>query len=244
MNPRKCACRGLSPRLSIALSIIYLAVGCSQQDSPRAEVVRPVKTMVVAAGDATNVRSFPGRVQGSKSVELAFRVSGLLVKLPVKEGQNVAKNEMIAQLRQGEFQARLKAAQGQLDQARAVLNALRLGERSEERLRREAQVRAAEARRANARAEFERFARLVRSNAVSRSEYERAAETAYRVAQEDYKAAIQILEQGTIARPEDIEAQEAQVRVLEGRVSRSRHRAQGFHAPRPLRRRDCPAFRR
>ena len=218
MNPRKCACRGLSPRLSIALSIIYLAVGCSQQDSPRAEVVRPVKTMVVAAGDAMNVRSFPGRVQGSKSVELAFRVSGLLVKLPVKEGQNVAKNEMIAQLRQGEFQARLKAAQGQLDQARAVLNALRLGERSEERLRREAQARAAEARRANARAEFERFARLVRSNAVSRSEYERA-ETAYRVAQEDYKAAIQILEQGTIARPEDIEAQEAQVRVLESRLS-------------------------
>jgi multidrug efflux system membrane fusion protein len=218
MNPRKCACRGFSPRLSIALSIIYLAVGCSQQDSPRAEVVRPVKTMVVAAGDAMNVRSFPGRVQGSKSVELAFRVSGLLVKLPVKEGQNVAKNEMIAQLRQGEFQARLKAAQGQLDQARAVLNALRLGERSEERLRREAQARAAEARRANARAEFERFARLVRSNAVSRSEYERA-ETAYRVAQEDYKAAIQILEQGTIARPEDIEAQEAQVRVLESRLS-------------------------
>ena len=44
------------------------------------------------------------------------------------------------------------------------------------------------------------------------------AETAYRVAQEDHRAALQVLEQGTIARQEDIEAQEAQVRGLEGRV--------------------------
>jgi membrane fusion protein, multidrug efflux system len=217
MDPRRSARRGFSLSLPIALSIMYLAVGCSRQDPPRSEVVRPVETMVVAAGEAINARSFPGRVQGSKNVELAFRVAGLLVRLPVKEGQSVAKDEMIAQLRQGEFQARLKAAQGQLDQARAVLSALRLGERSEERLRREAQARAAEARLANARAEFERFARLIRSNAVSRSDYERA-ETGYRIAQEDYKAAVQILEQATIARPEDIEAQEAQVRVLESRL--------------------------
>ena len=208
MNARSCGRRGFSPILPIALSIIYLAVGCSRQEPPRSEVVRPVKTMVVIAGDETHVRSFPGRVEGSKSVELAFQVPGLLVNLPVKEGQNVAKDEVIAQLRQDEFQARLQAVQGQLDQARAALSALRQGERPEERLRREAQVRAAEARLANARTEFERYARLVQSSAVSRAEYERA-ETAYRVAQEDHKAASRSLEKGTIAREEDIEAQEA-----------------------------------
>jgi membrane fusion protein, multidrug efflux system len=124
---------------------------------------------------------------------------------------------VIAQLRQDEFQARLQSVQGQLDQARAGLNALRQGERPEERLRREAEVRAAEARLANARIDYERFARLVQSSAVSRSEYDRA-QTAYRVAQEEHRAALQILEQGTIARQEDIEAQQAQVRVLEGRL--------------------------
>lgn len=209
--------RGLGPSLPIVLSILCLVVGCSRQDPPRLEVVRAVKTMVVAAGDETHVRSFPGRVEGSKSVELAFQVSGLLVNLPVTEGQSVVKNDIIAQLRQDEFQARLQAAQGQLDQARAALNALRLGERPEERLRREAQVRAAEARLANARTKFERHARLVRSNAVSRADYE-LTQTAYRVAQEEHRAALQVLEQGTIARQEDIEAQEAQVRVLESRV--------------------------
>lgn len=173
--------------------------------------------MVVAAGEATQVRSFPGRVQGSRSVDLAFQVPGLLVALPVVEGQSVAKNALIAQLRQDEFQARVQAVQGQLDQARAALNALRAGERPEERLRREAQVRAAEARLANARTEYERFGRMIQLKAIPRSDYDRA-ETAYRVAQEDYNAALQILQQGTVARPEDIEAQAAQVRVLESRL--------------------------
>jgi len=173
--------------------------------------------MVVAAGEATQVRSFPGRVQGSRSVDLAFQVPGLLVTLPIVEGQSVARNELIAQLRQDEFQARVRAVQGQLDQARAALNALRAGERPEERLRREAQVRAAEARLANARIEFERFGRMIQLKAIPRTDYDRA-ETAYRVAQEDYNAALQILQQSSVARPEDIEAQAAQVRVLESRL--------------------------
>jgi membrane fusion protein, multidrug efflux system len=217
IKARSCGLRGLSPSLLIALSIIFLAAGCSREEPPRPEVVRPVKTMVVIAGDEAHVRSFPGRVEGSKSVELAFQVSGVLISLPVKEGQSVAKNDLIAQLRQDEFQARLQAVQGQLDQARTALSALRQGERPEERLRLEAQVRAAEARMANARSDFERHARLIQANAVPRADYERA-ETAYRIAQEDHKAARQILEQGTIARQEDIEGQEAEVRVLESRL--------------------------
>jgi RND family efflux transporter MFP subunit len=124
---------------------------------------------------------------------------------------------VIAQLRQDEFQARLKALQGQLDQARAGLRALRSGERPEQQLRLESQVRAAEARLANARADFDRQSRLVRSNAASRAEFE-ASETAFRVAQEDLKAARQMLEKGTIGREEDIDAKEAEVRGLEGRV--------------------------
>jgi RND family efflux transporter MFP subunit len=163
------------------------------------------------------VRSFPGKVEASKKVELAFQVPGLLVKLPVKEGQRVAKGEVIAQLRQDEFQARLKALQGQLDQARAGLQALQSGERPEQRLRLEAQVRAAQAKLANARTEFNRYDQLLRSNAASRSDFD-LAQTAYRVAREDHKAAVQMLEKGTIARQEDIEAKEAEVRGLEGRV--------------------------
>jgi RND family efflux transporter MFP subunit len=173
--------------------------------------------MVVAAGEDSRVRTFPGRVEASNKVELAFQVPGLLVSLPVKEGQHVAKNDVIAQLRQDEFQARLKALQGQLDRARADLQALRAGVRPEERLRLEAQVRAADAQLVNARTEFGRSAQLLRNRVISPLEHDRA-ETSYRVAQENYKAARQTLEQGTIAREEDIQAKEAEVRGLEARV--------------------------
>jgi membrane fusion protein, multidrug efflux system len=217
MNPRSCGRRSLARSVPIVLSIIPLAAGCSPPASTRSDAVRPVKTMVVAPGGELHVRSFPGKVEASKRVELAFQVPGLLVNLPVREGQRVAKGEVIAQLRPDEFQARLKTLQGQLDQARAGLTALRAGERPEEKLRREAQVRAAAARLANARTELNRSTRLVQTRAISVEEFE-LAQTAFRVAQQDHQAALQLLEKGTIAREEEIEAKEAEIRGLEGRV--------------------------
>jgi RND family efflux transporter MFP subunit len=124
--------------------------------------------MVVAGGNRPNVRSFPGRVEASKMVDLGFQVSGVLTSLPLREGQRASKGKVIAQLRQDEFQARLQAAQGTLDQARAQLGA-------------------AESSLTNAKAESERYGRLVESTAVSRSDYD-SAQTAYRNAQESYNA--------------------------------------------------------
>jgi RND family efflux transporter MFP subunit len=173
--------------------------------------------MVVSAGDEPHIRIFPGRVEASRRVELAFQVPGLLVEFPVKEGDKVAEGAVIGQLRQEEYQARLTTVLGQRDQALAALAALRAGERPEERLRREADVRAAQARLANARSSYDRQSLLKSQNATSRNDFERA-ETQYQVAQEDYAAAIQILELGTIGREEDIAAREAEVRALEGRV--------------------------
>jgi RND family efflux transporter MFP subunit len=173
--------------------------------------------MVVAAASGTYLRVFPGRVEASRSAELSFQVSGQVTAVPVKEGERIAKGQVIARLRLDEFQARRKAAQGQLEQAQAALDALRLGERSEEQLRREAQLRAAEAKLANTKTESERYTRLLPSGSVSRAEYE-LAETAYYIAQQEQKAARQLVEKGAGARKEDIEAQEAQVRTLQGRL--------------------------
>jgi RND family efflux transporter MFP subunit len=173
--------------------------------------------MVVSAGENTSTRIFPGKVDAAKRVELAFQVPGLLVKLSAREGQMVAKGDVIAQLREDEFQARLTSLQGQLDQARAALRALMAGDRPEERLRREADVRAAESRLTNAKLEFDRADRLIGSRAISQADFDRA-QSAYQVAQEDLKSARQLLEIGSIARVEDIDAQTAVVRGLEGRV--------------------------
>lgn len=204
----------------IGLLILGLVYGCSSVEPPESEIIRPVRTEVVTIGEDVRLRSFPGTVEASRRVELAFRVPGLLETLSVKEGDRVSKGDLIAQLRQGEFQARLSTLQGELDQARAGLRALRAGERPEEILRREAEVRAARLRVANALADYERGQRMVAQRIVSQQEFQQM-QTAYRIAQEDYSAAQQSLGQATVGREEDIEAMEARVRALEGRVVES-----------------------
>ncbi len=217
MNIRTSFRKRLEHVSSSSFVVFALLCGCQPTPPPRTELIRPVKTMLVAAGEDVRIRSFPGTVEASRRVELAFQVSGLLVDFPVKEGQEVKKGDLIGQVRKDEFEARLTALQGQLDQARAELVALRMGERPEERLRRESQVRAAQARLANARTERNRLAPLVPRGAISRSEFE-LAETQYEIAIEELAAAQQLVEKGMIGREEDILAKEAQIRGLEGRV--------------------------
>jgi RND family efflux transporter MFP subunit len=203
--------------LSLVSLASCLGVGCTQEAPPATDVVRPVKTMVVAVGESTRERTFPGTVEASRRVELAFQVPGILVKLPVKEGERVAEGDVIAQLRQDEFQARLDSLQAELDRARAALSALLAGERPEEQLRREAQVRQAEARLANARADLDRATRLISSRAISQAEFDRTHAT-YQVAVEDHQSTIQLAELATVAREEDILGSEATVRGLEARL--------------------------
>jgi RND family efflux transporter MFP subunit len=231
MTARLCNPRRLGDAGLIAL-LILLVAGCSAKDAARSDPTRPVKTMVVAAGAETHVRSFPGKVEASKKVELAFQVPGEIVELPVKEGQRLVKGDLIAQLRQKDFVTDLKRRQSELDQARAVLRALRAGERPEQILRLEAQVRETEATMANARAELDRYTRLARSGAASQSDFDRA-EANFQVARERHGAARQELEKGSIAREEDIEAKEATVRGLEAQVVQANIRLQDstLHAP-------------
>ncbi len=200
--------------------LLGIVVGCQRETPPAETGVRPVKTKIVTLGDGERTRTFPGTFEASRRVELTFRVPGLLAKLPVKEGQQVAKGDLIAQLRQGEFEARLKSLQSQLAEARANLAALRMGERPEEMRRREAQVRAGEVRVAKARMTVQRNRQLAPRNVISQQELE-DSQLAYEVAQEELAAAVELLQKGTSGRVEAIEAAEAQVRGLEGRVVES-----------------------
>ncbi|RPJ33347.1 MAG: efflux RND transporter periplasmic adaptor subunit [Verrucomicrobiaceae bacterium] len=217
MNPRPSPHQILGRCLAASLICLFAGASCSRKAPPAAEAARPVKTMVVSLGGDSRTRTFPGRVEASKQVELTFQVAGLIVDLPVREGQKVAKGDVIAQLRQDDFKARLAALQGQLDRSRADLQSLLGGVRPEERLRLEAQLRSAEATLSNARSEFRMAEQLIRTRAISRLDFERA-KTAVSVAQEGQEAARQTLEAGLIAREEDVQAKEAVVRGLEGQV--------------------------
>lgn len=212
--------RGRSPIL-IGLMAAAALAGCSRRQPAASQPLRPVKTMVVAAQPPTESRTFAGRVVASKEPDLAFQVPGLLESFPVREGERVARGQVIARLRLEEFRARLAALEGQLDRARADLRALRAGDRAEDRLRLESQVRAAAARLQHAQVELDRFSDLIKENAVARSDYE-LVETEFRVAKENHESAIQALNRSATGREEDIEAREADVRGLEGRVQEAK----------------------
>lgn len=201
----------------IVFSLLCTLNGCSRQAALPPEIVRPVKTIVLAPGGELQTRIFSGRAQASQEAELAFQVPGLLIRLPVREGQRVARGDLIGQLRQDEFEARARTLQSQLEQGRVALRTLQAGVRPEERLKLEAGLRAAEARLTNATAQHERFSQLIKSQAVSRAEFE-AMETSYRIAQEDVAAAQQRLKLSATGRTEDIEAKEAGIRGLEEQV--------------------------
>lgn len=200
--------------LAVCLGVV---VGCGTDSERLKAGIRPVKTTVVASGGVPQVRTFPGRVEATRRAELAFQVPGLLVSLPIKEGERIARGSVIGQLRQEDFENPLNAAVAQLEQARAQLRALESGERPEERLRREANVRSSEARLANARVEFERASRLLPQRAISEADFDRAS-TAYRTAQEDLLAAQKIFDMSSTAREEDLDAKAALVRAAEVRV--------------------------
>ena len=181
----------------------------------------------------------PERSRRRKSRNWPFRCPACC-KLPVKEGQKVAKGEVIAELRQDEFQARLKALQGQLDQARAALRGLQAGERPEQQRRLEAQVRARRAR-LETPGRNTIATRLLKKGGASRNRsIDRRPPTPW--PRRTTKPLRNARERDD--RPEeDIEAKEAEVRGLEGRVVEATSSC-GHHPARPLRRRDRPAVRR
>jgi hypothetical protein len=72
MITRSCGLMRLGLSVLLTAPIIYL--GCSPKASDPANVVRPVKTNVVASEGETRVRSFPGKLEASKKAELAFQV--------------------------------------------------------------------------------------------------------------------------------------------------------------------------
>ena len=105
----------------IALSAVFAVVslvGCGEKQEEAEPVVRPVKTVVV--GEAfMGTRSFPGRIEASKRVEMSFRVSGSLVELPIDRGQDVKKGQMLARVDPRDYQIALNEAKAAFSKADA-----------------------------------------------------------------------------------------------------------------------------
>lgn len=108
----------------VLLAVAVLG-GCNEA-AKKVERVRPVRVFEVARSDKNATRSFPGKVKATREASLAFRISGQIVRLDVKEGDYVKKGQLIAMLDQRDYQAAVADLRAKLAGARSVLKEARL----------------------------------------------------------------------------------------------------------------------
>jgi RND family efflux transporter MFP subunit len=97
----------------IIFSLAFSISGCGKkkEEVVKKEVVRPVKIMTVSMAGAEEItREFPGRVRASQRVDLAFQVAGPLISLPIEEGQQVKKGQVLARIRPRDFETEIDKA--------------------------------------------------------------------------------------------------------------------------------------
>jgi len=113
---------GLRVFMAAGIIIGFIAAGCGEKPVKTEEVVRPVKIMTVGSEDDSSGRKFPGSVRASQRVDLAFNVSGTLAELPISEGNDVKKGDLLARLDRRDFKSNLASANAKHKNAKADYN--------------------------------------------------------------------------------------------------------------------------
>lgn len=94
--------------------------GCSKKEVVVKEAtIRPVKTIVIENEQLGSDRNFPGRVDAVQRAQVSFRVPGKLIKIHVKEGDEVAKGDLLAELDPTDFKITLNNRQASYNRTKA-----------------------------------------------------------------------------------------------------------------------------
>jgi ABC exporter DevB family membrane fusion protein len=165
----------------------------------------------------------PGRVEAvSEEIRVSSELSGRLRSVDVEEGERVHAGQVLAQLENEDYLARVASAAATLAERRAELERTVNGARSQERRAAEANVEAAEAVLENARKEAERRRNLADRDMISRDEAERY-ERVYQVARADYdRASEEFSLVDADAREEDRQRAEAAVSAAQAQLAEAR----------------------
>jgi len=209
------------PRLcgiaAVVLAVVMLAA--CEQEVAKVEPVRPIRAVQVGGAISQRDAGLPGRAKATQEVNLSFRVSGPLIALPINIGDVVETGAMLARIDSRDFEVSLRNVDGQLDQARSQLEAMRIA-RPEDIQRARAGVNEAQAALKLAQQNADRLQGIQAEDpgAVSQSMIDQAvagksaADARLASAGEE----LSIAQVG--ARPEDIAAKEAEIDSLEAAV--------------------------
>lgn len=215
--------------LGVALLLVAgIGAGAAVNRSGRQDeepAARPSESTPVRTAPAELVESidreriYTGTLVARRRSVLSFERAGKLIEVLVDEGDHVEQDQLLARLDTRRLMAKKSRAEADLAQAKSVLDELIAGPRTQTIAAAEAEVRSLAAQRDVAERHLRRREQLVKTNAISREEYDeslfdfRAAAARTDVAQK----ALDELLAGT--RQEQVEAQRAQVSALEAALA-------------------------
>jgi membrane fusion protein (multidrug efflux system) len=164
-----------SALIKLALPPLFLLLaGCSpsdEQKGPPPKKAAEVGVVEIAPGTQPIVTELPGRTTARMVAEIRPQVSGIIQERTFVEGANVKAGELLYRIDPALYQAEVASAQAALDKAEANLKSL--------------QIKA------------ERYAELIKINAVSKQDYD-DAQAAQKQAQADIGLAKAALETARI----------------------------------------------
>lgn len=144
-----------------------------------------------ASSVSSTLIAAPGRVEAvSEEIRVSSELSGRLKTVRVEEGDRVQRGQVLAEIENDDYRARVAAAGAELAQREAELRRTVNGARTQERREAEASMQAAKAVLDNSKSEAERRRGLADRNVISRDEAERY-ERGYQVARAQYEQAAQ-----------------------------------------------------
>ncbi len=122
--------------LFIATLVIISISSCGEKEtevSTVPEVIKAVKTQIIKGQSSALERVLSGTTISANEQDLSFRVSGVIVELPVQVGDALNKGDLIARLDSTDFEISSRQANASVSQAKAAqVNAQLAYKRSKE----------------------------------------------------------------------------------------------------------------
>jgi RND family efflux transporter MFP subunit len=106
--------------LFLTTIFLTLFISCGEEEVEMPPVIKPVKTVTVS-GLGEGEMTFPATVEAGEKLLMSFRVPGRIVALPVREGEEIRKGQLIAKLDPLDYQIAVNEARAEYNKAQADL---------------------------------------------------------------------------------------------------------------------------
>ncbi|MGI9480670.1 MAG: efflux RND transporter periplasmic adaptor subunit, partial [Hyphomicrobiaceae bacterium] len=109
----------------IVLAAAFAVAGCEKEQPEVVPAARAIKTYTVTEVASGQTRKFSGQVYATDSSTLSFEVGGNVKELRVKQGDKVAKGQVLGVVDKEPYQIDIQSAEAEREKARAKLTRAR-----------------------------------------------------------------------------------------------------------------------